>query len=45
MIVQKRPAKESAMMAPARGVKLEMAEKLERVLEAGTSAMFITFVK
>lgn len=45
MMVQKRPAKESAMKAPMRGVKLEVPEKLVRVLEADTSGMFISWVR
>ncbi|KAL0346136.1 UNVERIFIED_CONTAM: hypothetical protein Sradi_4444900 [Sesamum radiatum] len=44
-IVQKRPAKESAMKAPMRGVKLEVPLKLERVLDALTRGKFRTCVR
>lgn len=45
MIVQKRPAKESAIRAPMRGVKLEVPPKLVRMLEAFTSGKFSSVVK
>lgn len=44
-IVQKRPAKESAIKAPIRGVKLAVPPKFERVMEAGTIGMFSTSVR
>lgn len=39
-MVQNLPAKESAMKAPRRGVKLETPLKLLRVFEAETNGMF-----
>jgi len=39
-MVQKRPAKESAIRAPKRGVKLEVPAKAVSKLEAGTNGMF-----
>lgn len=45
VMVQKRPAKESAMRAPIREVKLEVAAKLVRMLEAGTRGMLRSCVK
>lgn len=44
-MVQKRPAKESAIRAPMREVKLDVAEKLVRMLEAGTRGMLRSCVK
>lgn len=45
MMVQNRPAKESAIKAPIRGVKLAVPPKLVRVLEALTSGKFSCCVK
>lgn len=45
MMVQKRPANESAMKAPMRGVKLEAPPKLVRVLDALTRGRFSTCVR
>ncbi|KAK0597022.1 hypothetical protein LWI29_021042 [Acer saccharum] len=45
VMVQNLPAKESAMRAPMRGVKLAVPLKLVRVLEAGTSGMFSSCVR
>lgn len=45
VMVQKRPAKESAIRAPMREVKLDVAEKLVRMLEAGTRGMLRSCVK
>lgn len=45
VMVQKRPAKESAMRAPIREVKLEVAAKLVRMLEAGTRGILRSCVK
>lgn len=42
MMVQNRPAKESAMRAPIRGVKLDVPLKLEMVLDALTRGKFKT---
>jgi len=39
-MVQNLPAKESAMKAPRRGVKLDNPLKLLRVLEAETNGIF-----
>lgn len=45
MMVQNRPAKESAMRAPINGVKLAVPPKFVRVLEALTRGMFSSFVR
>lgn len=45
VMVQKRPANESAMRAPMSAVKLEVAAKLVRMFEAGTRGMFKSCVK
>ena len=45
MIVQNRPAKESAIRAPIRGVKLEVPPKFVRVLEALTKGKFSSLVR
>lgn len=45
MMVQNRPAKESAIKAPINGVKLAVPLKLVRVLEACTSGMFSSCVR
>ena len=45
MMVQKRPAKESAMRAPIRGVKPAVPPKLVSVLEAFTMGKLSTWVR
>jgi len=45
VMVQKRPAKESAIMAPMRGVKLDVPPKFVKVFEAATNGMFSSWVK
>lgn len=44
-MVQNLPAKESAIMAPIRGVKLDSPLKLVRMLEAFTNGMFSCWVR
>lgn len=45
MIVQNRPAKESAIRAPTSGMKLEVPPKLVRVFDAFTRGKFSTSVR
>lgn len=45
MMVQNRPAKESAMRAPINGVKLPRPPKLVMVLEALTRGKFSSLVR
>ena len=44
-IVQKRPAKESAIKAPTKGVKLAVPPKFVNVLDASTSGICIFCVR
>jgi hypothetical protein len=45
MMVQKRPAKESAASAPRTGVRLDVPPKLVSVLDASTSGKCISCVR
>jgi hypothetical protein len=45
VIVQNRPAKESAHKAPIRGVKLDVPPKFVSVFEAATNGIFNSCVK